>query len=112
MGKVEDGEPTSLAEGHREEARKIRDEVWLNQAVHKLIKAGHSLADVREYTLDQFLIFLDAVEQLDAAGRANFTSDMVSVIGGVLGSGKALTAHLESLSRLATGEHDERERRK
>jgi hypothetical protein len=100
-------EAEGALEGRRD-STKIRDTVWLNQAVQKLIKAGHDHGRIAEYTLDQFLIFLDAVEQLDAAARANFVTDMTAVVGGMFGSGKTLSELVESLSRLATGEHDGR----
>jgi hypothetical protein len=64
------------------------------------------LRDIGEYTLDQFMIFLDAVEQLDAASRQNFVTDMTAVVGGMFGSGKTLTELVDRLSRLAIGEND------
>lgn len=84
----------------------MRQTVWFNQAVISLVKAGHSLGDIREYTLDQFLIFLDAVEELNAASRAHTTIDLTAAIGGMLGSGKALTEHIHELSGRALGEKD------
>lgn len=107
MGGKEDGTPTSRVRPEKK-GRKLRQTVWFNQAVNTLVKAGHSLRDIGEYTLDQFLIFLDAVEELDAASRANTTTDLVAAIGGMLGGGKQLTEHLDGLSGRALGERDGR----
>lgn len=82
----------------------MREAVWLNQAVNKLIKAGHPKGDIAEYSLEQFLIFLDAVEQLDAASREHFVTDMTAVVMAAFGGGKTLTEHLNALSSLALGE--------
>jgi hypothetical protein len=105
VGGAEDGTPTSRVRPEKT-GRKLRQTVWFNQAVNTLVKAGHPLRDIGEYTLDQFLIFLDAVEQLDAASRANTTLDLTAAIGGMLGGGKSLTEHINSLSGRALGEKD------
>lgn len=102
---AEESKPTPGLKGHGKE-RKIRSAVWLNQAVQKLTKAGHPLRCVGEYTLDQFMVFLEAVEQLDAASRANFVADVGTVVGGILGGNKALTQHIDSLSASALGENN------
>jgi hypothetical protein len=72
--------------------------------VQKLMRHGHQLHAIRDYTLDQLLIFLDAVERLEAVSRACFVTDMGVVVGSLFSKDNPLGTHLDSLRKTANGE--------
>jgi len=74
--------------------------------VNKLIRYGHRLRDIENYTLDQFVIFLDAAEQIEAADRRNFVVDMSTVVGSLFSKKSPIKEHLDLLTGIASGESD------
>jgi hypothetical protein len=56
---------------------------WLEDSVGKLVAAGHSVAQIRDYTYLQFMAFLKIVDRQDAARRSSFVSDITSVVSGM-----------------------------
>lgn len=77
--------------------------MWLQDSIQSLIAHSHSLTDIKTYSIDQFIAFLDAAERLDAADRLKTTSDLGIAIAGALGS-DAIQNHIDSLQSIANGE--------
>lgn len=65
----------------------------MNQSVNRLVQKGHSLADIKGYTLSQFLMFVDAVKQIEAEQRLNFVTDMSVVIGSLFSKDNPVREH-------------------
>lgn len=68
------------------------------------MRHGHRLYEIRDYNLDQLLIFLDAVERLEAVSRQCFVTDMGVVVGSLFSKENPLGTHLDSLRKIANGE--------
>lgn len=78
----------------------------MNQSINRLVKRGHRLEDIANYSLGQFGRFLEASHQLDAAERSEFVTDMSVVVGSLFGSGKGespATTHMGQLTDAALG---------
>lgn len=67
------------------------------------MQKGHSLADIRNYTLSQFLMFVDAVTQIEAEERTHFVTDMSVVVGSLFAKESPMTEHIGLLQDLAAG---------
>lgn len=79
--------------------------MWLNQAVAKLVRFGHAMSVIQEYTIGQFTMILDAVEQIEAAERLNFVTDMSAVVGSLFADkDPPIVEHVERLQGVAHGE--------
>lgn len=76
------------------------------QSVTRLIKHGHRLEQIADYSLDKFMIFLDAVEQLDAEARIGFVTDMTAVVGSLFSKDPIVSEHLDSLRNAQLGVRD------
>ncbi len=72
-----------------------------------LVNHGHSLHEIREYTLPQFMIMLRAAERRDAEKRTQFITDVSSAIGALFGGGDALTKHLAALQQFIEEKQDD-----
>ncbi len=79
--------------------------IWLNQSTNRLIKWGHSLEDIKKYSINQFVMFLRAIDELDAENRCSFVADMAAVVGSLFNDKKPspVTTHLEELIDVASG---------
>lgn len=78
--------------------------MWLAQSTAKLVRFGHSRKDIANYDLGQFVIFLDAAEQIEAAERIAFVADLTSVVGSLFSKESAVGKHLDVLEGIVTGE--------
>lgn len=72
--------------------------------VQDLIEAGHRLADIAEYTLQQVLILRNAARRKEAARRRLAITDMGLTIGSILGGSESLEVHLNLLGKIAEGD--------
>ena len=70
----------------------------MNQSVNRLVRQGHSLHDIGNYTLDQFLMFLDAAAQLEADQRMAFVTDMTVVVGSLFSKQSPVAEHLDLMA--------------
>ncbi|MEG1121285.1 MAG: hypothetical protein RSE62_03680 [Citrobacter sp.] len=78
---------------------------WLRSQTTKLIQHNHRLAEIGNYTLGQFVCFLDEVQMVEAQNRIEFVMDVSVAASSVAGGdGKFLEAHLEKLQYAAQGE--------
>ncbi len=75
--------------------------------MQKLIEHNHRLRDIENYTLDQFVLFLDAAERAEAVSRLAFTIDIGAVVGCMFGSKDIFKNHLDSLQSIANGESND-----
>ena len=75
----------------------------MNQSVNRLVQKGHSLTDIRNYTLSQFLMFVDAVKQIEAEERIAFVTDMTTVVGSLFSKESPVREHIGLLKDLAAG---------
>jgi len=75
----------------------------LNQSINRLVQKGHSLTDIRKYTLTQFLMFVDAVEKIKASARVAFVTDMTTVVGSLFSKESPVTEHIGLLLDLVAG---------
>ena len=90
-------------QGKPEEEHKLGSAVWLNQSVNKLVRCGHRLPDIKNYTLTQFLMFVDAADQIEAGQRIDFVTDMSVVVGSLFAKSSPAKEHLGLLKDLAAG---------
>lgn len=67
------------------------------------------MTDIADYTLDQFVIFLDAAEQIEAETRTNFVVDMATVVGSLFAKESPIQSHLDLLTSIRLGEYDGRQ---
>lgn len=73
------------------------------QSTSRLIRRGHSLNDIADYTISQFLVFLDAVEETEAQERLDFVSDISVVVGSLFSKDSPITDHITGLLYSAAG---------
>lgn len=76
--------------------------------MQRLIKNGHRREDIATYPLDIFMMTLHAIDQIEAAARVAFVSDITAVVSGMYADPKAkgpspLTTHLEVLTDVIKG---------
>jgi len=76
----------------------------LKRSVNSLLVHGHKLDEIQNYALDQFVYFLDETRRSDAQARLAFTIDLAAVVGGVLGGGDTLSAHIDALTDDVNGD--------
>lgn len=76
---------------------------WLNQSVNRLVRQGHSLNDIGNYTLDQFLMFLEAASELEADQRMSFVTDMTVVVGSLFSKDAPVAEHMNLLADTVSG---------
>lgn len=62
------------------------------------------MEEIANYTLEQFVIFLDAAEQIEAEERTNFVVDMAAVVGSLFSKESPIKSHLEALRKQRLGE--------
>lgn len=79
---------------------------WLNQSVGKLVRHGHAISEIGEYNLDQFVMFLDAAEQIEASERMGFVTDISTAIGQLFSKDPIVKKHLDLLQAIVNGERD------
>lgn len=63
-----------------------------------MVSHGHRFQEIPDYTLQQVVILLDAIEKTEAADRTSFLTDLAAAIGGVLGGSEMFADHLEDIS--------------
>jgi hypothetical protein len=88
-------------EEHRLQGK--RDGKWFVRAVNRLIEYGHQLDGIGNYTLSQFLIHLDAVDQNQSRDRIQTITDMQMAIGSLLVEDSGLEHHTDLLRLAARG---------
>lgn len=66
--------------------------------MQRLVSHGHNFLQIPDYTLQQVVILLDAIEKHEAANRASFLTDLAAAIGGVLGGSEMFSEHLEDMT--------------
>jgi hypothetical protein len=86
-----------------EQLSRIKDGRWFLRSVNRLRRFNHSLAEIGEYTLDQFFWHLDAVEQVEARERLQTIADMQLCISSALVEDSGLQEHLDDLRLAARG---------
>lgn len=86
---------------------KAPDVAWIENSVTVLKEAGYSLDEIRNFTLNQFLILLQAAERRDALRRTRFVTDVAVVLGGLLGGGTKVSEHIASLQKVIDEERDD-----
>lgn len=79
------------------------------QSVTKLIRKGHDATDIADYTLDQFVVYLNTAEQIEAEERTNFVVDVATVVGSLFSKDSPIQKHLDLLQHIRLGEQDGRE---
>lgn len=62
------------------------------------------MEEIKNYTLSQFLILLNAAERRDAERRSRFVTDVGVTLGGLLGGGDSFSKHLSSLQAVVNEE--------
>ncbi len=70
----------------------------------RLMQNNHRLVDIQEYTLYQFVHFLDETQRAEARTRIAFSVDMSVAAAAVMGGNEVLTKHIDSLQLTANGE--------
>lgn len=80
--------------------------MWLAQSVAKLVRHGHSSDKIADYTLEQFVIFLDAAEQIEAEQRIAFVTDVATSIGQLFNKDPIVQDHLDLLRAVTQGARD------
>lgn len=85
---------------------KVRMARWVEDTTGTLLRAGHRLTDIQEYTFLQFMAFAKIEERQEATRRLNFVTDVSAVLAGMMGDGKGkgkkrkespLSTHIQSL---------------
>lgn len=77
---------------------------WIRHYTQKLVEHNHKLYDIAEYSLTQFVAYIDEIQMIEAKDRMSFVYDVAAAAGSVMGDGKHLKHHLESLQLIADGE--------
>ena len=77
--------------------------MWLAQSVNRLVKHGHDLQAIGDYTLSQFMLCLKSAEQNEAAERLSFVSDMSAVVGSLFSKDCPVNDHIDSLVNASAG---------
>lgn len=67
------------------------------------MRKGHTIGDIGDYTLGQFVRALDAVAEIEAQERLDFVSDMTAVVGSLFSKESPVADHVASLSDAAAG---------
>lgn len=79
------------------------DGAWFVRSVNRLKRFGHSEAEIRHFTLLQFMWHLDATEQVEARERLQTIADFQVVVGSVLSEDSGLEEHTAELRLAARG---------
>lgn len=87
----------------KEDRERLGLGIWLNQSVNRLVQKGHSLADIRNYTLSQFVMFVDAARQIEAESRMGFVADLSVVVGSLFAEHSPIKQHIDRLEDTALG---------
>lgn len=66
---------------------------WAEYAVQKLVSAGHRFLEIPDYSIQQVVILLDAIDKEAARTRSDFIADLGMSIGSVLGGSKQFAEH-------------------
>lgn len=98
MGKQETG-----GKRRQKEREELGWGLWLNQSVTKLVTRGHSVEAISNYDLDQFVLFLDAAQQIEAEERTNFVVDISTAIGQLFNKEPIVQTHLDLLNEIKDG---------
>lgn len=77
---------------------------WLVTSVGRLVRAGHTLEQIRNYSHSTFLTMLLAEDQYAAQARLDFITDMSAVVAGAFSSEDGvLSEHMTSIENAARG---------
>jgi hypothetical protein len=85
---------------------------WVEYAVQKLVANGHRFLEIPDYSLQQVVILLDAIEKEAAATRSNELRDLAVTISGVLGGSSQFAEHLEEVDNAQFEEQEDGQQRR
>lgn len=81
----------------------FKDGQWFARSVNRLTRYGHKLQEIGDYTFDQFLWHLNAVDADESRVRLQTIADMQLVITSALTEESGLADHLDDLRLAARG---------